>query len=130
MLPLFRRRHRKAPHLPMAAPDERAGRDWPDPLADDQRMLGFDGSVPVSEKPLVHSRHAQRGGSAAGPLLSVEEAAAVLGTPVRFVRRLVAERRIPFHRVGRYVRIRTSDLDAFIAAGRIDAMPSTRPLRR
>jgi excisionase family DNA binding protein len=54
-------------------------------------------------------------------LLSVEQAAERLGTSVRFVRRLVFERRIAFVKVGRHVRITTADLDAFIAAGRIDA---------
>lgn len=53
-------------------------------------------------------------------LLTVEEAAERLDTPVRFVRRLVAERRIPFHKVGRYVRLCADDLDDFIAAGRVE----------
>jgi excisionase family DNA binding protein len=57
-------------------------------------------------------------------LLSVEEAATELGTPVRFVRRLVHERRIRFHKIGKYVRISRSDLDAFIAAGTV---PPFRP---
>jgi excisionase family DNA binding protein len=51
-------------------------------------------------------------------LLAVAEAAQRLGTPVRFVRRLVAERRIRFYKVGRHVRFDATDLDAFIAAGR------------
>ena len=55
------------------------------------------------------------------PLLSVEEAATELGTPVRFVRRLVHERRIRFHKIGKYVRIARVDLEAFIAAS---AVPS------
>ena len=54
------------------------------------------------------------------PLMTVEQVAEHLGTPVRFVRRLVAERRIAFSRVGRYVRISADDLDAFIAAGHIE----------
>lgn len=53
-------------------------------------------------------------------LLDVETAALALGTPVRFVRRLVAERRIRFHKIGRYVRIDRRDLDAFIAAGTVE----------
>lgn len=53
-------------------------------------------------------------------LLTVEEAAQRLGVGVRFVRRLVAERRIRIHKIGKHVRIAESDLDAFIAAGRID----------
>jgi excisionase family DNA binding protein len=55
--------------------------------------------------------------------LSLEQAAEILGTPVRFVQRLVAERRITYVRLGKvkHVRIHRSDLDAFIAAGRVQA---------
>ena len=53
-------------------------------------------------------------------LLTVEEAAERLGTSVRFVRRLVFERRIPYVKVGRHVRIPARDLDAFIRAGRVE----------
>ncbi|WP_078893866.1 helix-turn-helix domain-containing protein [Streptomyces sp. CT34] len=48
------------------------------------------------------------------PLLSPAEAAEHLGTGVRFIRRLVQERRIRYVKVGRHVRIRTSVLDAYI----------------
>jgi excisionase family DNA binding protein len=54
-------------------------------------------------------------------LLSPQEAADKLGTSLRFVRRLIFERRIPYTKLGRHVRIVASDLDAFIAAGRIEA---------
>jgi excisionase family DNA binding protein len=54
-------------------------------------------------------------------LLSVEQAAERLGTSERFVRRLVAERRIAYTKLGRHVRIATRDLDAFIVAGRVEA---------
>ena len=53
-------------------------------------------------------------------LLDVAGAAAHLGTPVRFIRRLIAERRIPFYKLGRYVRIDKADLDSFIADGRVE----------
>jgi excisionase family DNA binding protein len=53
-------------------------------------------------------------------LLTVEEAADRLGTSVRFVRRLIFERRIAFVKVGRHVRIATADLDAYIRAGRVE----------
>ena len=64
-------------------------------------------------------------------LLSVEQAAERLGTSVRFVRRLVFERRIAYTKLGRHVRIADRDLDALIAAGRIEArtVPSS-PKRR
>jgi excisionase family DNA binding protein len=51
----------------------------------------------------------------------VEEAADRLGTSVRFVRRLIAERRIAYIRVGRHVRIAEADLASFVAAGRVEA---------
>jgi excisionase family DNA binding protein len=54
-------------------------------------------------------------------LLTVEQVAERLGTSVRFVRRLVFERRIAYVKVGRHVRITARDLDVFIAAGRVDA---------
>ncbi len=54
------------------------------------------------------------------PLLTVEQAAERLGTPTRFVRRLIAQRRIRFCRIGRYVRIAADDLADFIEAGRVE----------
>jgi excisionase family DNA binding protein len=54
-------------------------------------------------------------------LLTVEQAAERLGTSVRFVRRLVAERRIAYVKVGRHVRICEADLARFVAAGRVEA---------
>lgn len=47
-------------------------------------------------------------------LLTVEEAAEVLGTGTRFTRRLIAERRIKFVKVGRHVRIPHSALVEFV----------------
>lgn len=52
-------------------------------------------------------------------LLTVEEAGEVLGTGSRFVRRLVAERRITFVKVGRHVRIPRSALAEFIDAATV-----------
>ena len=55
-------------------------------------------------------------------LLTVEEAGAVLSTGPRFIRRLIAERRIEFVRVGRHVRIAESVLAAFVDSGRVSVM--------
>jgi excisionase family DNA binding protein len=52
-------------------------------------------------------------------LLSINEAAAALGTTARFPRRLIAERRIRFVRVGRHVRIPECELQAFVEAGTV-----------
>ena len=54
-------------------------------------------------------------------LLTVEDSAERLGTSVRFVRRLIFERRIAYTKLGSHVRIAASDLDAFITAGRVEA---------
>jgi excisionase family DNA binding protein len=58
-------------------------------------------------------------------LLSVEQAAERLGTSVRFVRRLIAERRIAYVKVGRHVRLDPTDVEAFIAASRVEIRPSS-----
>ena len=55
-------------------------------------------------------------------LLDVEQVAIRLGTKPRFVRRLIAERRIEFHKVGRYVRISEATLAEFIKASRVEPM--------
>jgi excisionase family DNA binding protein len=56
--------------------------------------------------------------------LTVQEAADYLNTSVRFVRRLVAERRVPFHKAGALVRFAVADLDAFMLAGRVEPITS------
>lgn len=58
-------------------------------------------------------------------LVGVADAAAQLGTPVRFIRRLIAERRIRFYKIGRYVRIDRRDLDEYIASNSVEARSST-----
>ena len=53
-------------------------------------------------------------------LLTVEQAVGVLGTKPRFVRRLIAERRIRFTKLGRHVRLDRDDLVAFVTGGRVE----------
>jgi excisionase family DNA binding protein len=53
-------------------------------------------------------------------LLTVAQVAELLGTTERFPRRLIAERRIRFVRVGRHVRIPESAVREFIAAGLVE----------
>jgi excisionase family DNA binding protein len=55
-----------------------------------------------------------------GALLDVAGAAAQLGVSEAFVRRLVLERRVRYFKVGKLLRFRPSDLDAFVEAGRQD----------
>jgi excisionase family DNA binding protein len=58
-----------------------------------------------------------------GNLLTVDEAAELLGTSVRFPRRLIAERRIRFVRVGRHVRIAESAIEEYVAATTVEPIP-------
>jgi excisionase family DNA binding protein len=53
------------------------------------------------------------------PLLTAAEAGDYLGTGERFIRRLIAQRRITYVKLGKYVRLQRSTLDAFIEAGRV-----------
>jgi excisionase family DNA binding protein len=63
-------------------------------------------------------------------LLTVEAAAERLSTSPRFIRRLIAERRIEFVKVGRHVRISESALDDFIDAGRVEPLTTAYTQRK
>lgn len=53
-------------------------------------------------------------------LVDLNEAARRLGVGPKFPRRLVAERRIRFVKVGRFVRIPASALEEFVAQGTVE----------
>lgn len=55
-----------------------------------------------------------------GSLWDVAGAAAHLGVSTAFVRRLVLEKRVRYYKLGKFVRFRPADLDAFVEAGRQD----------
>lgn len=59
-------------------------------------------------------------------LLDVEGVAAVLGVNVRYVRRLVAERRIPFIKWGRYLRFDADEIGEWIDDARVAAFDPIR----
>ena len=50
------------------------------------------------------------GVSKAGPLLAINEVAERLNVTPRFVRRLIAERRIRYFKIGRHVRLAEEDV--------------------
>ena len=60
-----------------------------------------------------------RSTTSGGQLLTVEAAAERLSTSPRFIRRLIAERRIEFVKVGRHVRISEAALAEFIESGKV-----------
>lgn len=70
-----------------------------------------------------HARPEERGAE----LINVAGAARYLGITEAFVRRLVLERRIRYYKLGKFVRFRADDLDAFVERGRVE--PNVRRLR-
>jgi excisionase family DNA binding protein len=52
-------------------------------------------------------------------LLSIEQVAARLGITVRHVRRLVAERRVPYYKVGRLVRFDPTEIAMWLSSRRV-----------
>ncbi|HET9257657.1 MAG TPA: helix-turn-helix domain-containing protein [Pseudonocardiaceae bacterium] len=61
--------------------------------------------------------------------LTVSETAVYLNISERFVRRLIAERRIAFHHVGRHVRFAMTDLDDWLAASRVEPITARTACR-
>jgi excisionase family DNA binding protein len=58
-------------------------------------------------------------------LLSIEELAEHLGVTVRHVRRLIAERRVPYLKVGRLVRFDPAEITARLDGRRVaDSRPA------
>jgi excisionase family DNA binding protein len=57
------------------------------------------------------------------PLLDTDEVSRVLCVSPRHVRRLVAERRIPFLKVGRFVRFDPGELDMWLDQQRVNVVP-------
>ena len=58
-------------------------------------------------------------------LLTISEAAAMLRLRPSTLRDWILQRRIPYCKVGRLVRIRRADVDALIAASVVAARPDT-----
>nr|WP_202530910.1 helix-turn-helix domain-containing protein [Streptomyces sp. SID8380] len=60
------------------------------------------------------------------PLLTVDQAAERLGTGVRFIRRLIQERRIRYVKLGKHVRIPESVLTAYVAERTVEPVRGRR----
>jgi excisionase family DNA binding protein len=70
-----------------------------------------------------------------GEMINVTAVAERLGVGVRYVRRLVAEHRIPYFKVGRLLRFDADEVDAWLERGRVAELtsvrrPDARPPRR
>ena len=55
-----------------------------------------------------------------GRLLKPEEAAERLNVSLRFIRRLCHERRLPYTKVGKFVRFDAEELEVWISAQRVE----------
>jgi excisionase family DNA binding protein len=89
---------------------EVTAKSWePSVIVDESRTRG-------SKRPVDH----RRAEASAVRLLGVLEVAERLGTSERFVRRLVSERRVPFHKVGKFVRFDPEDIDIWLADHRVE----------
>ena len=71
-------------------------------------------SATTSNPPVARAQRA--------PLLDTDEVAVALRVTPRHVRRLVAERRIPFVKVGRFVRFDPGELDIWLDQQRVDVV--------
>ena len=67
--------------------------------------------------------------SSEAPLVDISGAADRLGVSVRYVRRLVAERRIPYVKLGHYLRFDPAELDEWIDRLRIREIIQPRDVR-
>jgi len=54
------------------------------------------------------------------PLMDVAALARYLAVNETFIRRLVHERRVPFHKLGKFVRFRRSEIDLWIERRLVD----------
>lgn len=77
-------------------------------------------SIPSIERSLGSVARTPAGRVALDEMLTIEQSAERLNMSVRYVRRLIAERRIAFHKIGRSVRLKATDIAAFVDAGRVE----------
>jgi excisionase family DNA binding protein len=65
-------------------------------------------------------------GSQGRPMLKPEEVAERLNVSLRFIRRLCHERRVPYTKVGKFVRFDADELEAWIVTHRVVPEPDPR----
>jgi excisionase family DNA binding protein len=63
-------------------------------------------------------------------MLKPEEVAARLNVSVRFIRRLCHERRVPYTKVGKFVRFDADELETWIVTHRVVPEPDPRSARK
>lgn len=69
--------------------------------------------------------HIEIRGADRDALLDIHDAAYQLSVNVRYVRRMVDERRVRFLKVGRLIRFRRSDLEAFLKHAEVEPVSAS-----
>ena len=69
------------------------------------------------------------GSTLASPLIDINGVAEALGVTPRHIQRLVSERRIPFLKIGRFVRFDPAELNVWLGQQRVDVRSSVRHAR-
>lgn len=77
---------------------------------------------------LTNSTELAEGASSHQPLLSIDDAAAYLNVPARWVAEAVRARRIRCSRIGKHVRFRPEHLDELIAASEQPVTDTCAPI--
>ena len=80
----------------------------------------------VASPPRKRANPTRRASAELRPLLDVQEVATWLGVDVVFVRRLVSERRIPFLKIGKYVRFDPDEVLFWIRGAPLRPPPGRR----
>jgi excisionase family DNA binding protein len=75
------------------------------------------------------SRQGRPGSGLKNSLLGIDDVACWLGVEAGFIRRLIAERRIPFVKVGKYVRFDPDDVAGWIDTQRVQSETRRSPSR-
>jgi excisionase family DNA binding protein len=84
----------------------------------------------IDDATLSNTKPPNRRPSRNSTWLTKEEAAEYLSCSLRLIDRLVQERRLPFTRIAKFVRISQDDLEAFAEAGRVEALAREAPSKR
>lgn len=112
-------------HVSYGGPERTAGRDGPH----EGRCTGPIVSDGVTSRAMGGAlgpghRESSSGGMAMvkGQLLTIDEMAERLNVSVRFVRRLVDERRVPYLKIGKFIRFAEDDLETWMQAQRIETL--------
>ena len=85
----------------------------------------------LSTKPHTPTSEGRRSPTEAltSSLIDIRSVAQVLDVTPRHIQRLVAERRIPYLKIGRFVRFDRAELDLWLDEQRLEVRPSVRHIR-